>query len=314
MRYWLLASIVTFSSFALTFACSALVETAVLPLLTRTLPRRSPSRRATMFFWLRLLPAAAGAIFASALVLPTFLYYEPFHTDEPLTKTIVLVAALGLFVLGHAAVRTARTLKATRALARRWRGGGRRIPDLAPGLPTFAVDEAFPVVAVIGWLRPALFVSDRVFSECTPEEIEAMVAHERAHVAARDNLKRLFLHSAPPIPAASRLDRAWVAAAEEAADAAAAAAHPDRRLDLASALVRLARLAPEPDLPAGVSAFYPGGGIEDRVRRLLEPVPPPQSTYGCVMALAGAGALALAFIASAPTIHAAMEALVRLVP
>ena len=314
MRYWLLAIVVTFSSFALAYVFSLATEAVVLPLLARMLPRRSPSQRASLLFWLRLLPAAAAALFAAMLVLPTFLYYEPIHTDEPLTKTMALAAALGIFVVVQALERTARTLKGTRKLARRWRRGGRRIADLAPGLPTFVVDELFPIVAVIGWRRPALFVSERVFAECGPEEIEAMVAHERAHVAARDNLKRLLLHGAPRIPGGSRLDASWIAAAEEAADAAAASALPHRRLDLASALIRVARLAPSGSLPAGVSSFYPGGSIEDRVRRLLDPVPPPASTYGCVSAVVGGAALALAFLASAPTIHAAMEALVRLVP
>jgi beta-lactamase regulating signal transducer with metallopeptidase domain len=314
MRYWLLASLVTFSSFTIGFGIVNAAELLMHPLLLRRLPRSSPSRRATMLFWFRLLPAAAALTFAVALVLPTFLYYEPLHTDEPLTRTMALAAAVGLLVLQRTIVRIARTSRATRQLAARWRATGRRIPDLASGLPTFAIDDRFPTVAVVGWIRPALFVSERVFSECTREEIDAMVSHEQAHIAARDNLKRLLLRACPAVPSGSRLDVLWSAAAEEAADARAATAHPDRRLDLASALIRLARLAPPPSLPAGVSAFYHGGSIEERVRQLLDPAPAAPSTYGCALTAFSAAALAAAFVVSAPAIHTAMEALVRLVP
>lgn len=314
MRYWLLASIVTFSSFAIAFALAGAVETLLLPLLVRGMPRRPPSQRASALLCLRLLPAAAGAAFALALVLPTFLYYEPLHTDEPLTKTMALIAAVGLLVVQGAIARTARAYTSTRKILRHWSGSGRRIADLAPGLPTFVIDHPFPTVAVVGWIRPRLFVAEPVFSECTREEIEAMVLHERAHIAARDNLKRLLLRGCPSLPSVSRLESSWSAAAEEAADARAAAANPQRRLDLANALIRLARLAPQPHVPAGVSAFYPGGSIEDRVRQLLEPAPAVPSTYGCLFVGAAVIALTAVFIVSAPGVHAAMEALVRLVP
>jgi Zn-dependent protease with chaperone function len=141
-----------------------------------------------------------------------------------------------------------------------------------------------------------------------------MVAHERAHVAAYDNLKRLLLRGCPRLPFAAELEAAWSAAAEEEADAAAAAGNPDRRFDLANALIRLARLTPAPHLPAGISAFYPGGSIESRVRLLLDPPEPARRSYGWLLAALGASTICLGYVAFAPAIHAAMEALVRVVP
>jgi beta-lactamase regulating signal transducer with metallopeptidase domain len=140
-----------------------------------------------------------------------------------------------------------------------------------------------------------------------------MVEHERAHVASRDNLKRLVLRGCPRLPFSSLLDTAWSMAAEEAADARAAGDDPGRRLDLAHALIRLARLAPVSNLPAGVSAFYPGGSVENRVRLLLDPPVQTESTNGCLLIGAVAAVLAAGFIVSAPVVHVAMEALVRLV-
>jgi beta-lactamase regulating signal transducer with metallopeptidase domain len=314
MRYWLLASTVTLSSFAIGVSLLAVAEAMLVPVLARYFNARPPSGRAASLLWLRLLPIAGALAFAAAMVLPTFLYYEPANTDEPLTVTMMLIAAAGLGLVAAGGIRIARTWAATARLAQRWRGSGRPAADLAPGLPAFVIDEPFPTVAVVGALRPTLFVSERVLAECSAEEINAMVAHERAHVAAYDNLKRLLLRGCPRLPFAAELESAWSAAAEEAADAAAAAGHPDRRFDLANALIRLARLAPEPNLPAGISAFYPGGGIETRVRLLLNPDQPARRSYRWLLAAAGAATIAAAFIASAPAIHAAMEALVRVVP
>jgi len=310
----MLASAVTLSSFAVGVSLLAVAETTLLPLIARRFGARSSSNRASALLWLRLLPIAGALAFAAAMVLPTFLYYEPANTDEPLTVTMLFIAAAGLALAAGGAFRMGQTWGATARLARRWRAAGRPAADLASGLPAFIIDEPFPTVAVVGCLRPTLFVSERVLAECTRDEMNAMVAHERAHVAAYDNLKRLLLRGCPRLPFAAELESAWSAAAEEAADAAAAAGDPDRRFDLANALIRLARLAPAPRLPAGISAFYPGGSIESRVRLLLNPPQPARRSYGCLLAAVGTAAIGVAYIASAPAIHAAMEALVRVVP
>lgn len=313
MRYWMLASTVTLSSFAIGVSLLAAAEATLLPLMARHVGARSSSSRASSLLWLRLLPVAGALAFAAAMVLPTFLYYEPANTDEPLTVTMLVVAAVGLVLAAGGALRIAHTWMATTRLARRWRASARPAADLASGLPAFVIDEPFPMVAVVGTLRPTLFVSERVLAECTADEITAMVAHERAHVAAHDNLKRLLLRGCPRLPFSAELESGWSAAAEEAADAAAAAGDAERRFDLAHALIRLARLAPAPDLPAGISAFYPGGSIESRVRLLLDPPQPSRGRHGWMLA-AGAGLLIVACVASAPAVHAAMEALVRIVP
>jgi hypothetical protein len=86
-------------------------------------------------------------------------------------------------------------------------------------------------------------------------------------------------------------------------------------MDLAQALVRLARLAPGA-LDAPVSAFYAGGSIESRVRLLLEPpeaVARPRS-HAWVLATAASMAFAFAFLLLGPIVHQAMEAIVRLLP
>jgi hypothetical protein len=76
------------------------------------------------------------------------------------------------------------------------------------------------------------------------------------------------------VPSGRSLDRAWSESVESAADEHAAQSSPDVALNLASALVRIARMVPvgaRTELP--LAAFLVGDetrGIKARVRRLLE--------------------------------------------
>ena len=78
------------------------------------------------------------------------------------------------------------------------------------------------------------------------------------------------------IPSGRLLDRAWLEASEAAADEYAAGRGRRVALDLASALVKIARLIPagmKPAMPAGaflVSAQEEVSGIKARVRRLMQ--------------------------------------------
>jgi beta-lactamase regulating signal transducer with metallopeptidase domain len=142
-----------------------------------------------------------------------------------------------------------------------------------------------------------------------------MITHECAHVSARDNVKRLLIRACPdPFGTPRHLDRAWAAAAEEAADAAAARIRPSARLDLAQALIHVARLA-VPRTPELVSAFYLGGSIDARVRLLVDPpadVAPPRWRRFAVPALALLAAAAV--VAAAPAVYALLEIAIRNLP
>jgi beta-lactamase regulating signal transducer with metallopeptidase domain len=116
-----------------------------------------------------------------------------------------------------------------------------------------------------------------VLEACTPEELEAILAHEQGHIDRHDNLRRLLMYAAPDaltwLPFPLRLETAWRAATEEAADDEAARAGDAGRVALASALVKVARLATAPR-PTGLmpaSSLYCGENLDGRVRRLLQP-------------------------------------------
>jgi len=98
-------------------------------------------------------------------------------------------------------------------------------------------------------------------------------------MAAHDNLKRSLLRASRAglliIPCGRSLDRAWGEASEAAADEHAAQQSSAVALNLASALVRIARMIPAEDrhvMPS--SAYLVGGeetrGVKARVRRLVE--------------------------------------------
>jgi Zn-dependent protease with chaperone function len=155
-------------------------------------------------------------------------------------------------------------------------------------VPTFRIRHSFPVIAVIGVLRPRLFVASQVFDALTPGELDAALAHERGHVEGGDNLKRALLQAGEDAllhaPLVRSLCREWQREAEMAADEFAAEAGPTAALDLASAIVKISKLVPRgarPTLPAGAHLLGDGEDCTSRrVRNLLRLA----SKAGCVRA------------------------------
>jgi hypothetical protein len=215
---------------------------------------------------------------------------------EPVGLPLLALAGLGAALLGAGAWRGVRDEKSTRDVARLWGARARTQRLASDGEPALVFDWPFPVVSVIGRRAPRLFVERRVLEACSREELEAVVRHERAHVAGSDNLKRTLMRACPDLlgltPLAERLERDWSDATESAADEMAAGDDPSRRVALASAILKLARLATSPPLPVAGSAVFDGTPIERRVRRLLEAELVRDRT-AALLALVSAAALAL---------------------
>lgn len=314
MTFWRLALSLTFAAFACGAIGVSLVAACAAPFVDRRTRAFAPARRAAALFHLRTAPIFVAVLWAFAVVLPTFLWFEPRGTIETPGRALTGAAILGLILLLSIAWRTVHAWVATRHLTDEWLRRASPLTGLDSSLPAFAVDLSFPVVAVVGVLRPRLFVADQVLRECTPDELRAMIAHESAHVRRRDNLKRLLVR----LCAGERrwdLREDWSAAVEEAADASALARQPQLRSDLAQALVRVARLAVPLHLRASASAFYLGGSIESRIRRIIDaPAFDDPQPYGCLMLWSVAAAFAVTALAAAPTLHLVVEAAVRLLP
>lgn len=312
-----MAAIVVFSSVTLLFVTA----TAAVQLLSTTIARRlehlDSSSRADALFLLRVLPTVLAILVSAGLILPTFLWFEPSNSQERIPATMIVGAACGGLLLARVAWRAIRALSDTRELMHAWRSRARSVAELDAPIPAFAIEDEFPTVAVVGMRRPLLFMSARLLEECTLEETRAMILHEYAHVEAHDNARRLLLRACPNLFGwARRLEAAWEAASEEAADATVARRAPHLALSLAQALVRVGRLVPQPFV-GSASALHSGGSIESRVRHLLAPASPRRAKSGPLLRVALTLAVASSAIGvaiAAPSIHQVIERLVAVLP
>jgi hypothetical protein len=213
-------------------------------------------------------------VVVAGVLLPAFWKFEPRGTSEIAGESLVALAVVSAAFIFAGLRRGWQASRATRAVLREWLEHAR--PLALPGLRrtrAYAIEAKFPIVSLVGVLRPRLFVSERVLEACTPEELSAMVRHEYGHLVAGDNIKRLVLRVCPNglLTATRReLERCWNEACEEAADDYAARASAPSGLVLANALLRVARMAPSPSAAiAPLTALYQGDSIERRVKRLV---------------------------------------------
>lgn len=233
--------------------------------------------RSRLLFALRVSPSALAAAFVFALVVPAYLLNEPPNTGEIVGAKLLILATASAAGVLLACWRIARTWRATRRLARDWMQHAVPVDVEGLRLPTYSIRHRFPVIAVIGVVRPRLFIAAQIFDALTAEELSAALAHERGHVVARDNLKRAVLQAGQDAlllaPLGRSLRREWQRESELAADEFAAAAGPVAALNLASAIVKISRLIPggaRPTLPAGAHLLGDEeGGLSRRVRNLV---------------------------------------------
>lgn len=268
----LLAALLTFNSLA------SLVMAGLWRVAGKATNTWTAAARARLLFSLRTLPAILAFLSVALLLIPSYLAYEPRHTAETVSVKLGLLAFLSATGIAVSVYRGIAAHRATAKLTSDWLNHGQPIQIAGIDIEAYRIDHAFPLIAIVGFLRPQLFIARQVLDILTPEEISAAVAHENGHLAARDNLKRGLLHACRDalliIPSGRLLDRAWSEASEEAADENAANKGNGVALDLASALVKIARMIPQgarPTMPAGV--FLLGDdqkkGVKSRVRRLI---------------------------------------------
>lgn len=276
----LLATLLSFNSLA----------SLAVSLIWRLLGKRAlgwpAAMRASTLFLLRILPVIASLAILLFLILPAYIRHEPRSNTEEFSYKLALLAFASAAGIGLAIFRGLASWRATARLTDDWLSHARSISLAGVDIPCYQIQHQFPVVALVGTLRPRLFIASQIFEQLKPEELAGAIHHEVGHLVARDNLKRGFMRACRDIlliiPCGRTLDRHWSEASEAAADQHAAERGRTVALDLASALVKIARLIPagaRPAMPAGV--YLVGdepGGIRARVSRLLqspENVTPP---------------------------------------
>jgi Zn-dependent protease with chaperone function len=268
----LLTGLLTFNSIASLFIAG------LWRLARRATDGWTAAARARLLFSLRTLPALLAFLFATLLLIPSYLAYEPRHSAESVSLKLGLLAFFSAAGLVVSLIRGIATQRSTAKLTSDWLKQGRPIQIGGINIEAYQIHHPFPLIGIVGFWRPRLFIASQVLELLTPEEISAAIAHENGHLEARDNLKRGLLQACRDalliIPSGRLLDKSWSEASEEAADENAARQGNTVALDLASALVKIARIIPpgaRPTMPAGV--FLLGDeetkGIRSRVGRLI---------------------------------------------
>jgi hypothetical protein len=209
-----------------------------------------------------------------------------------------------------------------------WRRHSKKLLVENINVTVYCLDNFGSVLAVLGFLRPKIFVARQIVDSLTPAELMAAVEHERAHVASFDNLKQLVL-KVTRIPhwlrALGGADSVWTNASEIAADEAALGCGISV-LDLSSALIKVASLSTHAVVgnTVAVSHLIPiesGYHLRARVDHLQEilqddsllPKVTRRNRIGKIIIPLALAAIAYSACVGPvlPWVHEALEALVR---
>jgi Zn-dependent protease with chaperone function len=287
---------------------SALVGAALIA-GRRRLARLEPSAQSRTALAAAVAPAFLGAVFVGGASYDRVLsgpadFCLHLHDSAPPSLILLLsVAILAGRVLTYGIQTIVAILRAVR-LSLVLSGAS----DKAfMGCQVLPVEE--PQAYVLGILKPRVYVSQGLLEQTNEYHLAPVLAHERAHAARRDPLRRLIASAGlvmhlPGI--AHLLNQLLTRTQEMAADADAARMVGDR-VRVAEALVRFARLQG----PGRATAVEFGSGdMEARVRELLDP---HQRRGPSAVALIGcSAALCLLALFAAHGLHYLAQALLRL--
>jgi Zn-dependent protease with chaperone function len=188
-----------------------------------------------------------------------------------------------------------------------WRGRREHATLLAatgrpgPERDVVILEHDAPAVYCLTSGRDRIVVTAGALAALTPEQIQAVLAHERAHLRCRHHAMLILTtglaRAFPRVPLLAQAKSQLGVLAEMAADDAAVRGH--RRDDLAAALVILAGAGPR---PAALTAGGPAAMV--RLERLLTS---PDQHRAWAARLAAAGLLPPAAVACVPLIIAVCD-------
>ncbi len=217
-------------------------------------------------------------------------------------------AGLGLTLAGAVLARTALTatthLRAVRRQAVQHAQTARLVGRPDPDLGATLVDHAQPAAYCVGGPHPTVILTTATLQALDPEQVGAVLAHERAHLASHHHLLLAAARigrQVLPFPLMRDADTQITRLVEMHADDAATAGRGTRPLATALAvLAAAAGPAPAPGLAAAATDAV------QRLQRLLRPAEPLSRVR---RQLLGAGAAALALT---PVLLALVPAIVAL--
>ena len=276
----------------------------------------SPRRAARRLFLLRIFPLLASSVFTLVFTLPSFLLLEPRATDEEIGAIPLLLGLCGLMLISAGFIRAFIAQRNTARALTLWLRGARPIASAVP-VPVYQVDSSAPSLTVAGVCTSKVLVSESAVAVLSGREFETALRHELAHVGSRDNFKKL-LFRLTTFPGMYALESAWSDAAEMSADDAAVSNLADA-LDLASALIKLSRLARVQPSAVFATALLENSSasLKLRIQRLYSWTSQPASPSSLPSRLflpslvAGLLCLAVSYSSALAAMHAATEWLVH---
>ncbi|MDQ6785590.1 MAG: M48 family metalloprotease [Acidobacteriota bacterium] len=276
--YFLLGTALIFALLLVSNVAASVSATVLWRAVARRAENWTAQSRARFIFSLRVLPFVAALVFVLVFLVPAYLLFEPHSSGEIVSFKLAFLSIISAAGVGIAFCRIFRTWRATRRLASDWMRHAEAIRISGVSIPVYRIRHSFPVVAVVGAIRPRMFVAEQIFASLDEREFQAAIAHEAGHLAARDNLKRTLMRGCRDLlvlPFGNSLDRAWTENAESSADEYAARMGGNlTALNLAAALIKIARIVPEgakPTMPAGAFLIEAQTAeIAARVQRLLQ--------------------------------------------
>ena len=201
-------------------------------------------------FLLEILPFLTTAALLTLFVIPAFSAWEPVGTSEGVNGWMAAASTLVLAV----------TLVALKRLYTEIRN-------------PLLIREDKPFVAVLGCVRQTVVVTQATRDLLTEQELTAVLRHESAHVFRRDNFRLFAARLAAMLTLNPRcwgeMESARKRMSEFVADSTASVDEASA-LDLAQALVKIARYFPAADYRFASSLVAGGSGIQERVLRLFK--------------------------------------------
>lgn len=281
----------------LILGASVLLWSWGMPALLRGAARFAPEARARRLLGYALAPWITACLLATLAFVPTGLASSGWISDWCLSRNGGLAAAcpmhgstaepdalaamlaqfsmlLGILLLLRAGwlIRTAIGISNCLLLARQ-----RRV--LIDGVCVDVVASVKPLALSLCLPAPRVVVSEQVVLSLGHDELRALVAHERAHLARADGYLSLLVAIASLIllpRARVALWRAWNLAVEQSCDRNAA--ERTDPLTLAGALLKFARLSTGSAVPGSPLVIaFDQSDFGARIAQLLQPDPCPVS-------------------------------------
>ena len=270
------------AAFAIVAYCTSAGLALVLWLTQKSISRLAPAAQARVYLLATVLPLVAGAAILTAALAPSFGWIADHcaavasshthphicaeHNSEvwPAMSVVALALLLAVrfgWVISHRVRALVLGHCARRAL--------NQASVLHEDAETRILPSDTPQAFVLGLVRPTLYLTRGLIAGAERRHLDAVVAHEWAHVTRRDPLRRFVggIALAFHLPGvARRLEGTLVRAQEMAADEAAADVVGSRE-GIASALVALAKA--KSHVPPSAHAFS-GSDVRARVLQLMD--------------------------------------------